>query len=1128
MRALFGIPMEGLALGLSLALGLVLALVAVLALRNRVFLRLGLRNAARRPGRALLIVTGLMLGTTIFASALVTGDTMNRTVRSAVIETLGTTDEVVTAPGADLAPSSALEQAARLPYLDAAQVPAAERALRRTGLVDGVTPAVVEPVAVQDLTTRRTEARVSLFGADPAAMGGMDEIRDRSGARRSLADLEAGQVYLDRDGAAALGARAGDRLRVLAGVREARLRVAAIVDYDGAGSDDAAVLLPLRRAQALVGHEGEVGRLLVSNRGDATGGASHTADVLAAAGPAIAAQGLDLQDVKRDGLELADDQADVFVSVFTTFGSFSIAAGILLIFLIFVMLSAERRTELGIARAIGTRREHLVQMFTFEGLAYDLGAAALGAALGVAVAFGMVAVLSDAFSNEGLEIQHAVTLRSLLVAYALGVLLTFAIVAVSAWRVSVLNIVAAVRGLPDTAAPRGGRRRVGLGAAGFAAGVALAAAGVASEQATPFSLGISIAVISAVLLARAAGASARAAYSAAGLLLLVWWLLPFDTINAIAGRELKMDFTAWIVSGLMVVAGATWLIVYNADVLLGVAMRGLGRIRALAPVLKMAMAFPLRTRFRTGVTLAMFTLVVFTIVVGATTSGAFLRAVDDPESFGGGFDVRAETAPQSPLGEPTTAIRGAGLDPADFRVVGSESVVPARVRQAGARGRRGVPRPGLRPAVPPGHDVPARRHRDRLRLLAGGLGRDAPLARSRRGRPARRTASRQLGLRHAARLPPDRLLRRGRGVRAGAGRGPRSRLGSFAHAHRHRRARRHDAARPRRRVDLAADGGERVRRDARHPDHPPRRARARRGPGPRRGGARARARRQRPGGEVDPGGPPRGRRRVVHAQLAPARLHGAGARGRRRRARRDQRPLGRRAASADRRAARDRLPPRHGPAQLPARVVVHRADRDRGRDGARPDHRVQRHPGRRRSAVLAGRAALRRAVDAPRHRVLRRLCGGAADDARARRPRLARPARPGPPLRVIGMTPDWEERLFDGRPTPLRLYRAIRQRLETFGPLTVRGTDTQVSFRARRAFAWVWLPQRWAEGRPADSVTLTFSLDAPLDDRRIVQVVEPRPGHWTHHVVIQDESDLDGAVDGWLRQAYRLAGGDAR
>ena len=55
------------------------------------------------------------------------------------------------------------------------------------------------------------------------------------------------------------------------------------------------------------------------------------------------------------------------MAFFTTFGSFSIAAGILLIFLIFVMLAAERRGELGIARAIGTRRGHLVEMFIVRG-----------------------------------------------------------------------------------------------------------------------------------------------------------------------------------------------------------------------------------------------------------------------------------------------------------------------------------------------------------------------------------------------------------------------------------------------------------------------------------------------------------------------------------------------------------------------------------------------------------------------------------------------------------------------------------------------------------------------------------------------------------------------------------------
>ena len=80
------------------------------------------------------------------------------------------------------------------------------------------------------------------------------------------------------------------------------------------------------------------------------------------------------------------------MAFFTTFGSFSIAAGILLIFLIFVMLAAERRGRAGIARAIGTRRGYLVQMFTFEGAAYDLIAAAVGAILGAIVAYGMVSM----------------------------------------------------------------------------------------------------------------------------------------------------------------------------------------------------------------------------------------------------------------------------------------------------------------------------------------------------------------------------------------------------------------------------------------------------------------------------------------------------------------------------------------------------------------------------------------------------------------------------------------------------------------------------------------------------------------------------------------------------------------
>jgi putative ABC transport system permease protein len=684
VQKLFGIPMGDLATGLALALGLAIAVVAALAIRNRFLLKLGLRNLARRRGRAALIVVGLMLGTTIIASALVTGDTMNRTVRSSVIESLGRTDELVAVRGTDTEGAPAGATSSSGSYFDEAAVPAIERALRRTGAVDGVAPAVVEPIAVQDATSRRTEARVSMFAADPAEMRGFGPIRTARGERTSLADLREGEVYLDRDAAEELAASPGDRVMLLAGSRTAPATVAAVVDYDGAGSDGPAVLLPLERAQTLLGRPTKIRYVLVSNRGGVTSGVELTDRVVASAGPAIAALGLEMQRAKQDGLETADAVSDVFVSVFTTFGSFSVAAGILLIFLIFVMLSAERRTELGIARAVGTRRGHLVQLFVFEGLAYDLGAALVGAALGVAVAFGMVTVMADAFGETGLEVRQAVTLRSLVVAYALGVLFTLLVVAISAWRVSRMDIVAAVRSQPEPPARRRSRRGLVLGFAGLAAGALLAVSGLGAGQATPFALGVSLAIVSLVPLSRAAGLSERAAFTLAGVVLVTWWLLPFETMNAIAGRHLDMDFSAWTVSGLMVVAGMTWVIVYNADVVLGLGMRLLGRVRGLAPVVKMSMAYPLRGRFRTGITLAMFTLVVFTIVVGASTSRAFLAAVDDVESFGGGFDVRAEVAPGASLMDPGAQIRATrGTSPLDFDVVAGEAVVPGEARQAG-------------------------------------------------------------------------------------------------------------------------------------------------------------------------------------------------------------------------------------------------------------------------------------------------------------------------------------------------------------------------------------------------------------------------------------------------------------
>ena len=406
------------------------------------------------------------------------------------------------------------------------------------------------------------------------------------------------------------------------------------------------MLVPLAAAQELLGREDQIDGVMISNRGGIVSGAALSDEVVAALHPLEVQYDVDVTPAKQDVLELADEAGSAFMAFFTTFGSFSIAAGILLIFLIFVMLAAERRGELGIARAIGSRRGHLVESFTFEGVAYDLLAALVGALLGAVIAFAMVLAMSSIFGTQGFDIEFSVTWRSLAIAYALGVLLTLVVVALSAWRVSLMTISSAIRNAPEPPAVH--RRRWLLGTFGVIAGLLLFASGVAGSQATPLMLGLSLVLVSAVPLARMAGVPDRVAFTAAGLAIVVMWMLPWTYWESVFG-PLAMNFSTWIVAGLMVVVGAVWTIMFNADLLLDGTMRVFGRVRALAPILKISMAYPLAGRFRTGTTLAMFTLVVFTLVTGTASSGSFIAAAANVDAIGGGFDVRSATAAAAPL-----------------------------------------------------------------------------------------------------------------------------------------------------------------------------------------------------------------------------------------------------------------------------------------------------------------------------------------------------------------------------------------------------------------------------------------------------------------------------------------------
>ena len=685
MTRLFGIPMGALEVALVSLLAVALVTVAVLAARNRVFFRLGVRNVRRRPGRSALIVVGLMLGTAVIAAALATGDTMTTTVRSSAVTALGQTDELVGARGAtpNLAvPSGSATGVRYFPQRDLAVI---RRRVAHSPLVDGVAPAIIEPVAAQDVTSLQNEPQVTLFASRSGDLHGFGSITNSSGRPASLAELAPGWVYLNGKAADKLGASTGDVVRIFAGRVAAPERVKAIVRFDGTGTDGAAVLMPLAAAQRILGEPGRIKYVLISNRGDAVSGAALTRPVINMLRPALTPLGLQANPTKHDALKTADQTGAAFVSMFTTFGSFSIAAGLLLIFLIFIMLAAERRGELGIARAVGTRQRRLVQMFLFEGVAYDVLAAAVGALLGIAVAYLMVLVMASAFNQSGgLHITYSVTSRTVIVAYSIGVLLTFAVVGGSAWRVSRMNIVTAIRNLPEPPAPTKQRHRWVLGAVALVLGVLLVASGINAKNAMVLGFGVSLALLGVVPVAERLGAPARATRTAAGLGLVAWFVLP---ISRLLFGDLSLDFSIFILSGLMIVVGASWAIMYNADLLLAGLTRSLGRIRRLAPVLRMSMAYPLRNRFRTGVTLAMFTLVVFTLVTGATTTTSFVNGMNNLGTYGGGFDIRATIAPASPISDMRAALRHApGINAADIRTVSSQSFLPVKAHQVGAPG----------------------------------------------------------------------------------------------------------------------------------------------------------------------------------------------------------------------------------------------------------------------------------------------------------------------------------------------------------------------------------------------------------------------------------------------------------
>ena len=103
------------------------------------------------------------------------------------------------------------------------------------------------------------------------------------------------------------------------------------------------------------------------------------------------------------------------------------------------------------------------------------------------------------------------------------------------------------------------------------------------------------------------------------------------------------------------------------------------------------------------------------------------------------------------------------------------------------------------------------------------------------------------------------------------------------------------------------------------------------------------------------------------------------------------------------------------------------------------------------------------------------------------------------------------EEYFEGYELSRQLFDVLRVRIEALGPVEMRVTKSQVAFRRKKGFAWAWVPGKYLRGKTAPLV-LTLSLPGRDGSLRWKEIVEPKPGRFTHHLEIYTVDEIDEEV----------------
>jgi putative ABC transport system permease protein len=726
MTNFFGIPLDTLTTFLLILTLVILGGILLLALSNLIFFKIAARNLPRRRGQMLLIIFALMLSTTLLTSVLATSNVLNATVQTVAVTNLGNVDETVEGGRGDIG------------RFDDWIYYRLRTHTRENPDIAAIAGALVErQLLLADETSRQVRSGVTSLALIPGSEQGFGGLLDdaHGHTQQTIARLGRFDVFLNHTLAQLINAHPGDTLYLYSqrwpGQRY-RLHVSAIVQDGGLVGQLPFLISNIATFREIERTPDDLNYIYVENRDGASAAVSQQVQEELEAW--IPRNIVHVIQVKQQGIQASQAADNIFSRVFSLFALFALAIGLLLIFLIFVLLAAERRAEMGMARAIGVQRGHLVLMYLFEGTLYDLLASFAGLLAGVGGGAALVSFLGPILARFNFPLKLTFQPGSLLLAYCLGVIFTFLSVTIAAWLVSRMTVVDALRNLPETERPTLTLRElcvslwrsvararvthrvrrllqeqlpeIGLallslcartGLLPLLAGYALWRSGLDHAHIVPFSLGLSLLLVGAGLalkslvdwlLTRSGNSTWRAVTrrvfaTGAGLTLAAYWALPFDVLASLGLPRFQGGIEVFFVAGAMMISGCVWALMANADLCVYPLLALCSRWSTPGVIARLATAYPLHHRFRTGLGVTMFSLVIFAMTVMAVITSAMQNTYTNIDLQTGGYDVQA-VAYFRPLPDLPATLARHGLNPRSFSEIGSSITTTVGVLQPDA------------------------------------------------------------------------------------------------------------------------------------------------------------------------------------------------------------------------------------------------------------------------------------------------------------------------------------------------------------------------------------------------------------------------------------------------------------